>query len=159
MIGRERGHVDLKHPTQEIISQYLLSSHQGQLNSYLVGYAPSKEHPIGGLSVAQLAWMCQQPCEALEYLASRSVVHRDVSARNCLVGRALQVCASVCLYVCMFVCVFVCLSVCLFFCSSVCLFVCVFDCLFVCFCVSVFVFVCCIMCMCARVCILFEINA
>ena len=63
----------------------------GQLNTYLNGFAPTKEKPLGGLSVSQLAWMCQQPCDALEYLSSKHLVHRDVSARNCLVGENLLV--------------------------------------------------------------------
>ena len=63
----------------------------GQLNTYLNGFAPTKEKPLGGLSVPQFAWMCQQPCDALEYLSSKHLVHRDVSARNCLVGENLLV--------------------------------------------------------------------
>ncbi|XP_063688184.1 tyrosine-protein kinase transmembrane receptor Ror-like [Bolinopsis microptera] len=71
-----------------IIMEYM---ENGQLNSYLNQFAPSREEPLGGLSVGQLAWMCQQPCDALEYLATNNMVHRDVSARNCLVGKNLQV--------------------------------------------------------------------
>ena len=63
----------------------------GQLNTYLHEFAPSKEKPVGGLSVLQLAWMCQQPCDALEYISTKHLVHRDVSARNCLVGEKLLV--------------------------------------------------------------------
>ena len=35
--------------------------------------------------------MSLQPCQALEYLANKNVVHRDISARNCLVGDKLTV--------------------------------------------------------------------
>ena len=58
----------------------------GQLNTYLADFAPTKEHPLGGLSVSILTRMCQQPLDALQYLSSKDLIHRDVSARNCLVG-------------------------------------------------------------------------
>ena len=58
----------------------------GQLNTYLTNFAPSQQHPLGGISVPVLARMCHQPCDALDYLTSKNLVHRDVSARNCLVG-------------------------------------------------------------------------
>ena len=35
--------------------------------------------------------MSLQPCKALEYLSEKNVVHRDISARNCLVGDKLKV--------------------------------------------------------------------
>ena len=35
--------------------------------------------------------MSLQPCKALEYLSDKNVVHRDISARNCLVGEKLSV--------------------------------------------------------------------
>ncbi|KAL5250255.1 hypothetical protein ACHWQZ_G016104 [Mnemiopsis leidyi] len=71
-----------------IIMEYM---EHGQLNDYLTKFAPSRDYPLGGLSVGQLAWMCEQPCDALEYLSANNMVHRDVSARNCLVGTNLQV--------------------------------------------------------------------
>ena len=58
----------------------------GQLDEHLARFAPTEENPFGGLSAPILARMCQQPCDALDYLSSKNFVHRDVSARNCLVG-------------------------------------------------------------------------
>ena len=43
------------------------------------------------LETIDLLRMSVQPCTAIEYLASKNIVHRDISARNCLVGEDLVV--------------------------------------------------------------------
>ena len=58
---------------------------KGPLNEFLVNNAPNAgETP--SLSTRELLLMGIQPCKAIQYLTSKNIVHRDISARNCLVG-------------------------------------------------------------------------
>ncbi|KAL5265444.1 hypothetical protein ACHWQZ_G006227 [Mnemiopsis leidyi] len=70
-----------------IIMEYM---ENGQLNEFLMTKAPNKMEDTT-LSTRDLLFMSLQPCKALEYLSNKNVVHRDISARNCLVGDKLSV--------------------------------------------------------------------
>merc|ERR1712176_1065033 len=70
-----------------IIMEYM---ENGPLNDFLMGKAPNKLEDTT-LSTRDLLYMSLQPCKALEYLSNKNVVHRDISARNCLVGDKLSV--------------------------------------------------------------------
>ena len=68
-----------------IIMEYM---ENGPLKDFLYAHASSNTAYCEAtrFSLEQLVYICQQPCSALEYLASKNMLHRDVSARNCLVG-------------------------------------------------------------------------
>ena len=46
----------------------------------------TKSNPVPKLYLLDLVSICRQVASALAYLASIKFVHRDIAARNCLVG-------------------------------------------------------------------------
>ena len=70
-----------------IIMEYM---ENGQLNQFLMDKAPNKLEDTS-LTTQDLLHIGRQPCSAVEYLADKNIVHRDISARNCLVGKNLTV--------------------------------------------------------------------
>ena len=57
----------------------------GPLNDFLIDNTP-KPGEQSTLTSQDLLLMGIQPCKAIQYLSSKNIVHRDISARNCLVG-------------------------------------------------------------------------
>ena len=58
----------------------------GDLKAYIQKARPNEVHPRPFLSIAQLIDIATQAASGAAYLASRKFVHRDIAARNCLVG-------------------------------------------------------------------------
>ena len=58
----------------------------GDLKAFLRKARPSETGPRSLLSIAQLVDIAAQAAAGVAYLASRRFVHRDIAARNCLVG-------------------------------------------------------------------------
>ncbi|XP_065845964.1 uncharacterized protein [Oscarella lobularis] len=58
----------------------------GDLKDYIRKARPNEMHPRPLLSIAQLVDVAAQAASGVAYLASRKFVHRDIAARNCLVG-------------------------------------------------------------------------
>ena len=58
----------------------------GDLKAYIRKARPNETHPRPFLSIAQLIDIATQAASGAAYLASRKFVHRDIAARNCLVG-------------------------------------------------------------------------
>ena len=59
----------------------------GDLKTYLRACRPSQPHPKAKLTLLDIAIMVEKIAAALAYLESVQVVHRDVAARNVLVGQ------------------------------------------------------------------------
>ena len=64
-----------------IISEFM---ENGNLKDFLMNGNPS-------LSMSDKLFICYQVACGLEYMTSQSIVHRDIAARNCLVGPNLSV--------------------------------------------------------------------
>ena len=58
----------------------------GDLKDYIRKARPNEMHPRPLLSIAQLVDIAAQAASGVAYLASHKFVHRDIAARNCLVG-------------------------------------------------------------------------
>ena len=58
----------------------------GDLKDYIRKARPNEMHPRPLLSIAQLVDVAARAASGVAYLASRKFVHRDIAARNCLVG-------------------------------------------------------------------------
>ena len=58
----------------------------GDLKDYIRKARPNEMHPRPLLSIAQLVDIAAQAASGVAYLALRKFVHRDIAARNCLVG-------------------------------------------------------------------------
>ncbi|XP_065827130.1 uncharacterized protein [Oscarella lobularis] len=58
----------------------------GDLKAFIRKARPNETHPRSFLSVVQLVDIAAQAAAGVAYLASRLFVHRDIAARNCLVG-------------------------------------------------------------------------
>ena len=58
----------------------------GDLKAYIRKARPNETHPRSLLSIVQLVDIAAQAAAGVAYLASRLFVHRDIAARNCLVG-------------------------------------------------------------------------
>ena len=58
----------------------------GDLKAFIRKARPSETHPRSFLSIVQLVDIAAQAAAGVAYLASRLFVHRDIAARNCLVG-------------------------------------------------------------------------
>ena len=59
---------------------------QGDLKEFVRKARPSETNLIPGLTLDQLLDICTQLSSGMAYLACLRFVHRDVAARNCLVG-------------------------------------------------------------------------
>ena len=59
---------------------------QGDLREFLLKSRATKSNPIPNLYLVDLVEICKQVASAVAYLASIRFVHRDIAARNCLVG-------------------------------------------------------------------------
>ena len=60
----------------------------GDLKDYIRKARPNEMHARPLLSIAQLVDIAAQAASGVAYLASRRFVHRDIAARNCLVGES-----------------------------------------------------------------------
>ncbi|XP_065836900.1 insulin-like growth factor 1 receptor [Oscarella lobularis] len=58
----------------------------GDLKAFIRKARPNETHPRSLLSIVQLVDIAAQAAAGVAYLASRLFVHRDIAARNCLVG-------------------------------------------------------------------------
>lgn len=59
---------------------------EGDLLAYLKWLEPDTEH----LASPVMASICNQAVTGVAYLAAKSVVHRDIAARNCLIGSSVD---------------------------------------------------------------------
>jgi len=72
-------------PPYFILSEYM---EQGNLRDFLQEVVQSKGDM---LDIDQQIYICSQIASGLQYMSNKSFVHRDVAARNCLVGKDLLV--------------------------------------------------------------------
>ena len=53
---------------------------------FVTGARPNEISPVPSLSLYELLDICSQVALGLAYLSSLKFIHRDIAARNCLVG-------------------------------------------------------------------------
>eukprot|EP00054_Salpingoeca_dolichothecata_P027573 m.202928 g.202928 ORF g.202928 m.202928 type:complete len:682 (-) comp25993_c0_seq1:25-2070(-) len=70
-----------------ILTEYMAG---GDLREYLRACKPSSMAPKRHLLASDLLFACVEVCKALVFISSKQLIHRDIAARNVLVGRTFE---------------------------------------------------------------------